>query len=287
VPTGADPALHDCVHARHADSGRDDGDADVGEDRIKSGDEPAVAVADQIPHTGAGVLKIHDEVSGHLGRPGCGGVGGHTENPHAAVACSRTAKAYSRAPVRVWTSKKSAARMAAAWLRRKVVQVSRSRSGLGSMPLSLRISHTVEGATAMPRPASSPWIAPVRVLVGHADNEYSDAAHRPWSAGSLRAGPAGVVAPEQGAVPPQDGVGGDDQVKLPQHRSGESVKQCGKERPVGWAKTGPAGLALQDGELVAQCQDFDVFVGTAHRQQAEKRDHAGEGEVGQSQQHDG
>jgi hypothetical protein len=68
-----------------------------------------------------------------------------------------------------------------------------------------------------------------------------------------------VVAPEQGAVPPQDGVGGDDQVKLPQHRSGESVKQCGKERPVGWAKTGPAGLALQDGELVAQCQDFDVL----------------------------
>jgi hypothetical protein len=36
-----------------------------------------------------------------------------------------------------------------------------------------------------------------------------------------------------GAVPTQDGVGGDDQVKLPQHRSGESVKQCGKERPVG------------------------------------------------------
>jgi hypothetical protein len=83
VPTGADPAFRDCVHARHADSGRDDADADVGEDGIKSGDEPAVAVADQVPHAGAGVLKIHDEVSGHLDRPGCGGVGGHCENPHA------------------------------------------------------------------------------------------------------------------------------------------------------------------------------------------------------------
>ena len=118
-----------------------------------------------------------------------------------------------------------------------------------------------------------PAVAPVRVLVGHAHNEHSDAAHRRWSAGSLRAGPAGVVAAEQGAVPTQDGVGGDDQVKLPQHRSGESVKQCGKERCVGWGKTGPAGLALQNGELVAQCQDFDVFVRTAHRQQAEKRDY--------------
>ena len=29
VPTGADPTFHDCVHARHTDSGRDDGDAVV------------------------------------------------------------------------------------------------------------------------------------------------------------------------------------------------------------------------------------------------------------------
>lgn len=33
--------------------------------------------------------------------------------------------------------------------------------------------------------------------------------------------------------------------------------------------------------------DFDVFVGAAHRRQAEKRDYAGEGEVEQSEQHDG
>ena len=71
------------VPARHADSGRDDGDVTVGEDGIKSGDEPAVVVADQIPHAGAGVLKVHGEVSGHLGRRGCGGVGGHAENPPA------------------------------------------------------------------------------------------------------------------------------------------------------------------------------------------------------------
>ena len=57
-------------------------------------------------------------------------------------------------------------------------------------------------------------------------------------------------------------------MKLPQHRSGESVKQCGKERSVGWGKTGPAGLALQDGELVALHQDLDVlsvFIGSNRR----------------------
>ncbi|MGH4023637.1 MAG: hypothetical protein ACRDRV_03535 [Pseudonocardiaceae bacterium] len=81
---GADPAFHDCVHARDAVSGRDDGDAVVGEDRIERGDELVVAVADQVPHARAGVLKIHDEVSGHLGRPGCWGMCGRAENPNAA-----------------------------------------------------------------------------------------------------------------------------------------------------------------------------------------------------------
>ncbi len=81
---GADPAFHDRVHARHADSGRDDGDAAVVEDRIEGGGELAVAVADQVPHAGAGVLEIQDEVSGHVGGPGCGGMRGRAENPNAA-----------------------------------------------------------------------------------------------------------------------------------------------------------------------------------------------------------
>ena len=50
----------------------------------KAATKPAVAVADWIPHADAGVLKVHDEVLGHLGRRGCGGVGGHAENPPAA-----------------------------------------------------------------------------------------------------------------------------------------------------------------------------------------------------------
>jgi hypothetical protein len=82
APAGSDPAFHDRVHPRHADAGRDDGDAAVAEDGIEGGGE--LAVADQVSHAGAGVLKIHDEVSGHLGGPGCGGMRGGAENPNAA-----------------------------------------------------------------------------------------------------------------------------------------------------------------------------------------------------------
>ena len=41
----------------------------------------AVAVPDQEPHPAAGVLKIHDEVPGGLGDPGCGGMRGCAEGP--------------------------------------------------------------------------------------------------------------------------------------------------------------------------------------------------------------
>jgi hypothetical protein len=50
-------------------------------------------------------------------------------------------------------------RIASAWERRNCGQVGPvRRSGAGSMPLALGISHTVDAATLTPRPASSPWI---------------------------------------------------------------------------------------------------------------------------------
>ena len=66
-------------------------------------------------------------------------------------------------------------------------------------------------------------------------------------------------------MPAQDGVGGDDQVQLPQRGSGESVQEDGEEWPVGWGESGFIDQALHDGELVAQRQDLDVLVGAAHR----------------------
>ena len=45
-----------------------------------------------------------------------------------------------------------------AWDRRNSAQPGPSRRGAGSIPALLRISQTVDGATVIPSPASSPWI---------------------------------------------------------------------------------------------------------------------------------
>ena len=63
-----------------------------------------------------------------------------------------------RVPVRVTVSKKSVVRMACAWLRRNVAQLSEVRCGVGSVPALVRICQTVDAATLMPRTSSSPWM---------------------------------------------------------------------------------------------------------------------------------
>jgi len=84
-------------------------------------------------------------------------------------------------------------------------------------------------------------------------------------------------------VPAEDGVGGDDQVQLPQRRQGQSVQECGEECPVGAGEAGFVDLALQDGELVAQRKDLDVLVHVAHGQQSHEDEHVRQRQVGQSQ----
>jgi hypothetical protein len=57
-------------------------------------------------------------------------------------------------------------------------------------------------------------------------------------------------------VPAQDGVGGDDEVERAECGSGEAVEQGGEERAVGWGEAWFGDVALQDGQLVAQDQDW-------------------------------
>lgn len=96
--------------------------------------------------------------------------------------------------------------------------------------------------------------------------ERSNATDGGSSAGSCGARDPGVPAVQQVAVPAQDGVGTDDQGESSQCWSGELVEQGGEERPVGRGEPGFGDPALQDGELVTEREDFDVFVGVAHRQ---------------------
>ena len=72
------------------------------------------------------------------------------------LACSITASTCSRARVRVTVLKKSQASRASAWERRKSAHVVELRSGAGSIPVSCRISQTVEAATYTPSTSNSP-----------------------------------------------------------------------------------------------------------------------------------
>ncbi|MFD0035672.1 hypothetical protein ACWGDS_30520 [Streptomyces sp. NPDC055059] len=64
------------------------------------------------------------------------------------------------------------------------------------------------------------------------------------------------------------------------------VEQAGEDGAVGVVERGLADLALQDQQLVPQCQDLDLLAPVALRQQAQEREDVGGSEVGQAQQHD-
>ncbi|MFD0031469.1 hypothetical protein ACWGDS_43115 [Streptomyces sp. NPDC055059] len=91
---------------------------------------------------------------------------------------------------------------------------------------------------------------------------------------------------EQVAVPAQKRVGVYQQQEVPQLVHGEVVEQAGEDSAVGVGERGLADLALQDQQLVTQCEDLDVFVSVTHRQQAQEREGVGSGEVGEAQQHE-
>ncbi len=74
------------------------------------------------------------------------------------LACSITARTQAWVPSSRPAVKKSHARITSPWERKNCDQVGRVRRRAGSMPLALRICHTVDAATFTPRPASSPWI---------------------------------------------------------------------------------------------------------------------------------
>jgi hypothetical protein len=152
------PAFHDRIHSRHLDPAQYDLAPGVHEHGVKQAGELAVAIPDQEPHVGIGILKIHDEVFRSLGYPGCNGMRGRAEDadPPAGVLDDR--QHVQAAAGKVTVSKKSQASSASAWERRKSAQVAVVRSGAGSIPAWRRISHTVEAAIPIPRTRSSPWM---------------------------------------------------------------------------------------------------------------------------------
>ena len=84
-----------------------------------------------------------------------------------------------------------------------------SRRGAGSMPASLRICQTVDGATVTPSAASSPWTAAVTprlILTRQPKHQRPDTAARRRASGVAAPGLARPAAAEDVTVPPQDGA---------------------------------------------------------------------------------
>lgn len=83
-------------------------------------------------------------------------------------------------------------------------------------------------------------------------------------------------------MPAQQGVGGDDQVEPAKPRPGQAVQQRGEYGPVGPGQLWLAGLTLQYGELVAECEDLQTLRPISHGQQAYEAEEGRHGEVEQS-----
>jgi len=69
-------------------------------------------------------------------------------------------------------------------------------------------------------------------------------------------------------------------VELSGLEPGEPVEEGGEGRPFRRGEVWFVDLTLQDAELMAQRQDFDVLVGGAHRQQPDEGEHVAVGSLG-------
>ena len=80
----ADEAFGDRVGSRCPHRCLDDADTERGEHGVERCGELSVTVPDEKPEAAAGVLEVHEQVTGLLGQPGPGGVTGDAEDVYAA-----------------------------------------------------------------------------------------------------------------------------------------------------------------------------------------------------------
>jgi hypothetical protein len=85
----ADEAFGDRVGPRCPHRCLDDADVDGGEDRVECRRELGVAVTDEEPKPAAGVVEVHEQVTGLLGQPGAGGMRGDTDDVYGVASAIR------------------------------------------------------------------------------------------------------------------------------------------------------------------------------------------------------
>jgi hypothetical protein len=128
------------------------------EDLIESGGEAGVPVVQDELHPRPGILQVHEQVPGLLDHPGLDRVLGGSEDAYPARAVLYNGEDVDLRSVEQVGGEEVQRQDPCAWDRRNTAQPGPSRRGAGSMPAFLRICQTVDGATVMPSPASSPWM---------------------------------------------------------------------------------------------------------------------------------
>ncbi|WP_202970614.1 hypothetical protein [Saccharothrix sp. ALI-22-I] len=166
---GADESFAVGVHARGLQRAGDHTEVVGLKDGVECLAVLAVAVAEQEAQRLHPGVEVGGEVSGLLGCPGLGRVGGDVgdvQAPGAVFEERQCVEAFSENGVDV---EKSVAMMLVDWAVRNSRQVGPARRGAGSMPAACRICRTVEGAIRWPSRAGSPCnppMTPPRVLPG-------------------------------------------------------------------------------------------------------------------------
>jgi hypothetical protein len=105
-----------------------------------------------------GVFQVHEQVPGLLHHPGLDRMLGGSEDPDAAGAVLDDGQDVDLRAVEQVGGEEVQCQDPCAWDRRNSAQLGPSGRGARLIPALLRICQTVEGATVMPSPASSPWI---------------------------------------------------------------------------------------------------------------------------------
>ena len=237
VTAGLHPAFHDRIHPRHPDPAEDDLDPRVVENGVEQGGKLAVRSrirnrarlqASSRSMTRFLAAWVTQEAVGCAVAP---------EDPDPAAGVLDHRQYVEAGAGRVTVSKKSQARRASAWERRKPAQVVDARSGAGGIPACCSTSHTVEAATypedqqfAVEAP-----VAPARVLLGQAQHQARmerTVRGRPRRWGRDRA--AWRRASKSRCQ--RSTVSGRTSSRIRRARPGEPVQQRCQERPVGAAK---------------------------------------------------
>ena len=201
------------------------------------------------------------------------------------VPCSMNTSTYMRFSSTVSTCRKSTARIPAAWACRNCRHVGPDRRGAGSMPAARRISHTVDGATAMPSFASSPWIrrCPQRILPCQPNDQASDARDRRRAAGLAPLARV-VLAASEFAMPGQERRGrhGEDPDPAPAR---QEPCQRGEPHPVARLVPYPADIPAQHRVLVPECEQLSIFRQVTAEHQDCQAEHPARQQVDDLEQH--